>query len=136
MTELDWKNKLHDALVNADGDTKIALYNIVYNEGPIDRYISALDYVQVKYVDTSLQLEELNRLYSNAVPYYGDYIILDCGHGDQVGSLDDLIEPNNYRTITDYLIKDPLRFYGVLFFEDETFKELVSDYIDWKYADE
>ena len=135
MTELEWKNNLHDALVDADDNTKITLYNIIFKEGPIEHYINALKYVEEQYVDTDYQFEALARLYSDGVPYYGDYIILDCGRGTQVGSLDDLIEPNDYRTITDYLMKDPLRFYGVLFFEDEKFKELVSDYIDWKYTD-
>lgn len=134
MTELDWKNKLHDALVNTDDDTKITLYNIVYKEGPIQRYVSALDYVQEQYVDTDNQLAELDRLYSDGVPYYGDYIILDCGHGDQVGSLDDLIEPGDYRIITDYLMEDPFKFIDKI--EDEEFSELVSDYINWKYVDD
>ena len=134
MTELDWKNKLHDALVNSDDDTKITLYNIVYKEGPIERYINALEYVTNMYCDAEHQLVELNELYSDYVPYYGDYIILDCGHGDQVGSLDDLIEPSDYRTITDYLMKDPFKFIDKI--EDEEFSELVSDYINWKYVDD
>ena len=133
MTELNWKNKLHDALVNADDDTKIALYNIVYKEGPIERYVSALDYVAIRYCDAESQLEELDRLYSGNVPYYGDYIIPDCGRGDQVGSLDDLIEPGDYRIITDYLMKDPFKFIDKI--EDEEFNELLTDYINWKYVD-
>lgn len=134
MTELEWKNKLHDALVNADDDTKIALYNIVYKEGPIERYVSALDYVQMQYVDTDCQLTELNRLYSDNVPYYGDYIILDCGHGDQVGSLDDLIEPSDYWVIIDYLMKNPFKYLDKI--DDEDFSDVVEEFIDWKYQDD
>lgn len=132
MTELEWKNKLHDALVNADDGTKIALYNAVYNWERIECYISALDYVRENYCDISSQLAELNSLYSSNVPYYGDYIIRDSGNGDCVGTLDELI--GTYQTIVSYIMKDPFKYLDKI--DDEDFSEVIEEFIDWKYQDD
>lgn len=71
--------------------------------GRIDYYGNARDYVSMLCADSEEELDMLDRLYSSDVPYYGEYIVADCGHGIHVGDYSDVWDDSNYTDLAQWI---------------------------------
>ena len=73
-----------------------------YYEDRIEVYGNAREYAERMYCDPESILDELDRLYSDDTPYYGEYFKGDSGHGATVGYFNAVWDDYMYRDLADW----------------------------------
>ena len=114
-----------------------------YYDDRIEQYGNAEDYVKRTYCDYESMFEELNRMYSDNTPYYGEYIKPDNGYGATVGDFGDVWDDYNYDTLAEFFyqenyspddaISDIIDEFGAL---EDQYEDEELDYQEWLEANE
>ena len=134
MTKLEWKDKLMDALKNAEDNTIIDIYNETYPDELIGYYGTACQFVCERYCDPNLEFEQLAKMYEDNVPFSGNFYCEDC-YGITVNDdLTKLIDENSFETMTNEIMKDPFKHIRIS--TDDEFNKLISDYMNDTYIEE